>query len=63
MPLLLVSMSGLGREKMGKLRDERHRTLGLTTRMFNSSTGGFCAPEDKGMAVSLLPGTELYFAG
>jgi hypothetical protein len=31
--------------------------------MFNSSTGGFCAPEDKGMAVSLLPGTELYFAG
>jgi hypothetical protein len=34
----------------------------LTTRMFNLGTGGFCAPEDKGMAVCLLPGTELSFA-
>ena len=30
--------------------------------MFNSGTGGFCAPEDEGMAVGLLPGTELSFA-
>jgi hypothetical protein len=34
----------------------------LTTRMFNLGTGGFCAPEDHGMAVCLLPGTELSFA-
>jgi hypothetical protein len=34
----------------------------LTTRMFNLGTGGFCAPEDMGMAVCLLPGTELSFA-
>ena len=34
----------------------------LTTRMFISGTTGFCAPEDNGMAVCLLPGTELYFA-
>jgi hypothetical protein len=34
----------------------------LTTRMFNLGTGGFCAPEDNGMAVCLLPGTELSFA-
>jgi len=34
----------------------------LTTRMFNLGTGGFCAPEDVGMAVCLLPGTELSFA-
>ena len=34
----------------------------LTTRMFISGTTGFCAPEDKGMAVCLLPGTELSFA-
>ena len=34
----------------------------LTTRIFNLGTGGFCAPEDKGMAVCLLPGTELSFA-
>ena len=33
----------------------------LTTRIFNLGTGGFCAPEDKGMAVCLLPGTELSF--
>ena len=33
----------------------------LTTRMFNLGTGGFCAPEDVGMAVCLLPGTELSF--
>jgi hypothetical protein len=33
----------------------------LTTRMFNLGTGGFCAPEDEGMAVCLLPGTELSF--
>ena len=34
----------------------------LTTRMFNSGTSGFCAPEDRGMAVCLRPGTELSFA-
>jgi hypothetical protein len=34
----------------------------LTTRLFNSGTRGFCAPEDEGMAVCLLPGTELSFA-
>ena len=34
----------------------------LTTRMFVSGTTGFCAPEDSGMAVCLLPGTELSFA-
>ena len=34
---------------------------GLTTRMFNAGTTGFCAPEDEGMAVCLLPGTELSF--
>jgi len=34
----------------------------LTTRMFISGTTGFCAPEDNGMAVCLLPGTELSFA-
>ena len=33
----------------------------LTTQMFNLGTGGFCAPEDAGMAVCLLPGTELSF--
>ena len=33
----------------------------LTTRMFNLGTTGFCAPEDEGMAVCLLPGTELSF--
>jgi hypothetical protein len=34
----------------------------LTTRMFNAGTTGFCAPEDQGMAVCLLPGTEVSFA-
>jgi hypothetical protein len=34
----------------------------LTTRSFNLGTTGFCAPEDQGMAVCLLPGTELSFA-
>ena len=29
----------------------------LTTRMFNAGTTGFCAPEDEGMAVCLLPGS------
>ena len=33
----------------------------LTTRMFNLGTTGFCAPEDEGMAVCLLPCTELSF--
>ena len=34
----------------------------LTTHTFNWGTRGFCAPEDEGMAVCLLPGTELSFA-
>ena len=34
----------------------------LTTRMFSLGTRGFSAPEDYGMAVCLLPGTELSFA-
>jgi hypothetical protein len=34
----------------------------LTSHKFNSGTTGFCAPEDQGMAVCLLPGTELSFA-
>jgi hypothetical protein len=29
--------------------------------MFNTGTGGFCAPEDDLLAVCLLPGTELSF--
>lgn len=33
----------------------------LTTRQFEFGTRGFSAPEDKGMAVCLLPGTELSF--
>jgi hypothetical protein len=33
----------------------------LTTRKFNWATTGFCASEDQGMAVCLLPGTELSF--
>ena len=33
----------------------------LTTHTFNAGTRGFCAPEDEGMAVCLLPGTELSF--
>ena len=34
----------------------------LTTRLFRTSTRGFCAPENKYVAVCLLPGTELSFA-
>ena len=34
----------------------------LTTHSFNWGTRGFCAAEDQGMAVCLLPGTELSFA-
>jgi hypothetical protein len=34
----------------------------LTTRLFETGTRGFCAPEDKGVAVCVLPGTELAFA-
>jgi hypothetical protein len=34
----------------------------LTTHRFNLGTRGFCASEDQGMAVCLLPGTELSFA-
>ena len=33
----------------------------LTTRLFKSGTQGFSAPEDKSVAVCLLPGTELSF--
>ena len=34
----------------------------LTTRLFGTSTRGFSAPENKYVAVCLLPGTELCFA-
>jgi hypothetical protein len=34
----------------------------LNTRRFNYSTLGFSAPEDKYVAVCVLPGTELSFA-
>src|SRR6476660_5973165 len=34
----------------------------LTTRLFQSGTRGFCAPEDASVAVCVLPGTELSFA-
>jgi hypothetical protein len=34
----------------------------LTTHFFQSGTRGFCAPEDKSVAVCVLPGTELSFA-
>ena len=34
----------------------------LTTHNFNWAATGFCAPEDQGMAVCLLPGTEMSFA-
>jgi hypothetical protein len=34
----------------------------LTTRRFNTGTGGFAAPEDSGTAVCVLPGTELAFS-
>ncbi len=33
----------------------------LTTHNFNWATTGFCAPEDQGMAVCLLPGTQVSF--
>ena len=33
----------------------------LTTRLFETRTGGFCAPEDASVAVCVLPGTELSF--
>lgn len=33
----------------------------LTTRMFNSGTRGFCASENRHVAVCLHPGTELSF--
>jgi hypothetical protein len=35
----------------------------LTTRDFRTGTRGFAASEDTSMAVCLLPGTELSFAG
>ena len=34
----------------------------LTTHFFQSGTRGFCAPEDKSVALCVLPGTELSFA-
>jgi hypothetical protein len=34
----------------------------LVTHRFNLSTSGFAAPEDKHVAVCVLPGTELSFA-
>lgn len=34
----------------------------LTTRDFGTGTRGFCASEDTGTAVCVLPGTELSFA-
>lgn len=34
----------------------------LTTRDFGTGTRGFCAAENAGMAVCVLPGTELSFA-
>jgi hypothetical protein len=34
----------------------------LTTREFGRATRGFAAPEDKNVAVCVLPGTELSFA-
>ena len=33
----------------------------LSTRLFETGTRGFCAPEDASVAVCLLPGTELSF--
>jgi hypothetical protein len=35
----------------------------LTTRDFGTGTRGFCAAEDAGLAVCVLPGTELAFDG
>jgi hypothetical protein len=34
----------------------------LTTRNFGTGTRGFCASQDAGVAVCVLPGTELAFA-
>ncbi len=34
----------------------------ITTCDFGTGTRGFCAPEDAGLAVCVLPGTELSFA-
>jgi hypothetical protein len=34
----------------------------LTTRLFETGTPGFCAPEDASVAVCVLPGTELSFS-
>jgi hypothetical protein len=34
----------------------------LTTRLFQTGTRGFCAPEDASVAVCVLPGTELSFS-
>jgi hypothetical protein len=34
----------------------------LTTRLFETGTRGFCAPEDASVAVCVLPGTELSFS-
>jgi hypothetical protein len=34
----------------------------LATRLFETGTRGFCAPEDAEVAVCVLPGTELSFA-
>ena len=33
----------------------------LITHRFYSGTGGFCAPDDRNVAVCVLPGTELSF--
>ena len=44
------------RSRLAKIGDQ------LTTHIFNWATTGFCAPEDEGMAVCLLPGTEVSFA-
>jgi hypothetical protein len=35
----------------------------ITTRDFGTGTRGFCASEDASVAVCVLPGTELSFAG
>lgn len=35
----------------------------LITRNFGTGTRGFCAPQDAGVAVCVLPGTELAFTG
>jgi hypothetical protein len=47
------------------LHNVRSRPAGvgdkLTTHQFYSGTRGFCAPEDRDVAVCVLPGTELSF--